>query len=120
MVNAIISKDSVPFTALKELRICSSNLGDAGAGAISLLLKSTAMKRHLDPSLESSPEPEWKLEYIDLTNNDIGQAGGLVLGKSLCVGMNRTLATLILDHNPLGSEGVASSDNRYLTALRME
>ena len=79
------------------------------------------MKRmHLDPSLESSPEPEWKLEYIDLTNNDIGQAGGLVLGKSLCVGMNRTLATLILDHNPLGSEGVSSSDNRYLTALRME
>lgn len=108
LVNAMIAKDSssVPFTATKELRICSSSLGDAGAQHISKLLMATSTKRPVDPKDPTSTQPEWKLEYIELMDNDIGAEGANALGRSLCVGMNRTLATLILDFNKVGSEGV--------------
>ena len=109
LVNAMIAKDSssssVPFTVTKELRICSSSLGDAGAQHISKLLMATAIK--IDPKdSTSTTQPEWKLEYIELMDNDIGADGAKALGRSLCVGMNKTLATLILDFNKVGSVGV--------------
>jgi len=108
LVNAMIS---IPFTATKELRICSSSLGDAGASSIASLLIATATKRPLDPSTDSTTatQPIWQLEYIELTDNDISHVGAKALGRSLCVGMNTTLNTLILDFNrTMGSQGVAA------------
>jgi len=107
LVNAMIS---IPFTATKELRICSSSLGDAGASSIKSLLIATATKRPLDPSTDSTAtQPIWQLEYIELTDNDISHVGAKALGRSLCVGMNTTLNTLILDFNrTMGSQGVAA------------
>ena len=102
---------SIPFTATKELRICSSNLGDAGASSIASLLIATATKRPLDPTTDSTTatQPVWQLEYIELTDNDISHVGAKALGRSLCVGMNTTLNTLILDFNrTMGSQGVAA------------
>lgn len=106
LVNAMIS---IPFTATKELRICSSSLGDAGASSIASLLIATATKRPLDPTDATTTQPIWQLEYVELTDNDISHAGAKALGRSLCVGMNTTLNTLILDFNrTLGSQGVAA------------
>ena len=108
LVNAMIN---IPFTATKELRICSSSLGDAGASSIASLLIATATKRSLDPSTDSTTatQPVWQLEYIELTDNDISHVGAKALGRSLCVGMNTTLNTLILDFNrTLDSQGVAA------------
>jgi len=108
LVNAMIS---IPFTATKELRICSSSLGDAGTSSIASLLIATATKRPLDPSTDSTTatQPIWQLEYIELTDNDIGHVGAKALGRSLCVGMNTTLNTLILDFNrTMGNQGAAA------------
>lgn len=108
LVNAMIGREpadstsaiQVPFTAMKELRICSSNIQDAGAAAIGTLLSATASKPGSDQ--------KWKLEYLELMDNGIRRDGCASLGRSLCVGMNKTLATLVLDFNPVGSDGVAA------------
>ncbi|KAL9188584.1 hypothetical protein ACHAXT_006962 [Thalassiosira profunda] len=108
LVNAMIggkadasTSGHTPYTAAKELRICRSNINDAGARALSSLLMATA--HQLSPDLQP-----WQLEYLELSDNNIGKDGCLALGRALCVGMNRTLVTLILDFNPLGSNGVAA------------
>lgn len=108
-VNAVVNQQ-VPFTAIKDIRLCRSNIKDAGAAALASLLSATATKKSIDtPSDPSAPQLlDWKLEYLELNNNDIGSEGARSLGRSLCVGMNRTLTTLVLDFNPLGSDGVAA------------
>lgn len=108
LVNAMIAKDEVPFTGCSELRICRSSIKDGGATALGSLLAATACKRSLDPSDPLAVQLEWKLEYMELIDNDIGRDGACALGKSLSVGMNRTLVALVLDLNrTLGSDGVA-------------
>jgi hypothetical protein len=102
LVNAIIAQ---PFTAAMDIRI-SSNIKDSGAAALGKLLTATTKKLGIKPP---DPEPMWQIEYLELMNNDIGRDGALALGRSLCVGMNRTLATLILDFNQtLRSDGLAA------------
>ena len=98
LVNAMIMKSDdsstatqVPFTATREIRMCRCNIKDGGAAAIGSLLSETANKRKTDPLDPSAVQPEWKLEYLELTDNDVGRDGALALGRSLCVGMNRTL-----------------------------
>ena len=106
LVRAMIGQ--VLFTAVKDIRI-SSKIEDGGATALSALLSATAKKLVVNPSDPSFVQQEWQLEYIDLMNNDIGCIGALALGRSLCVGMNRTLTTLVLDFNKtLGSDGIAA------------
>lgn len=102
LVNAIIAQ---PFTAVKDIRI-SSQLKDPGATAIGTLLSATAKKLVVNNNGSAPPPPEWQLEYLELINNEIGRDGALALGRSLCVGMNKTLAALVLDFNPLGSNGL--------------
>jgi hypothetical protein len=101
LVNAIIAQ---PFTAAKDIRI-SSNIKDSGAAALGKLLTATTKKSSIKPP---DPEPMWQIEYLELINNDIGRDGALAFGRSLCVGMNRTLTTLILDFNQIGSDGLAA------------
>jgi len=105
LVNAIIAQ---PFTAAKDIRI-SSNIKDSGAAALGKLLAATTKKPSIQPPDPSATQPIWQIEYLELINNDIGRDGALALGRSLCVGMNKTLATLILDFNQtLGSDGLAA------------
>lgn len=105
LINALIGAEGdvdssrVPFTAIKEIRICQQKLGDGGAKAISTLLAATAKPIGV---------PCWKLEFLELPNNGIGRDGCHALGRSLCVGMNKTLSTLILDFNRIGTNGVAA------------
>ena len=99
-----------PFTSLKDLRIRSSNIQDTGALAVATFLRATAeVKKPKEASEETAstaqPQPQWKLQYLDLSDNVIGHQGALQIGRSLEVGMNKTLSTLILDFNPLGSAG---------------
>ncbi|KAL7548606.1 hypothetical protein ACHAWF_011878 [Thalassiosira exigua] len=114
LVNAILNAGDtsitkqVPFTAMKEIRICSSGLGDAGAASVASLLMATAQKRAVDSSDPAAAKPEWKLDYLELVGNEIGRNGCLALGRSLCVGMNKTVVTLVLDMNPLGLDGVSA------------
>jgi hypothetical protein len=105
LVNAIIAQ---PFTAAKDIRICSQ-IKDSGAAALGKLLAASAKKPNIQPSDPTATQPMWQIEYLELINNDIGRDGALALGRSLCVGMSRTLATLILDFNlTLGSDGLAA------------
>ena len=95
-----------PFTSLKDLRIRSSNIQDTGASAVATFLRATAeVKKQKEASEETASTAQWKLQYLDLSDNVIGHHGALHIGRSLEVGMNKTLATLILDFNPLGSAG---------------
>ncbi|KAL3773748.1 hypothetical protein ACHAW5_008182 [Stephanodiscus triporus] len=105
LVNAIIAQ---PFLAAKDIRISGSQIQDSGAAALGSLLAAAARQPSIEPSDQSALQPVWKLEYLELINNDIGHDGALALGRSLFVGMNRSLATLILDFNPLGSAGLAA------------
>ena len=59
-------------------------------------------------NVPTAAQPEWKLQYLDLSENSIGHQGALHIGRSLEVGMNKTLTTLVLDFNPLSSEGASS------------
>lgn len=100
-----------PFTSLKDLRIRSSNIQDTGALAVATFLRATAeVKTPKEASEEkaTTAQPQWKLQYLDLSDNVIGHQGALQIGRSLEVGMNKTLSTLILDFNPLGSAGALS------------
>lgn len=101
LCNALMGKSTeIPFTGIKEIRICRSDIKDGGAAALATLLMATAKKPQ---------QGEWKLEYIELIDNEIGPVGAQALGRSLCVGMNKTLSTLVLDFNGLlGSEGASS------------
>ena len=92
LVNAIVMKDGIPYTSAKEIRLCRCDIRDAGAAAIGTLLADTAKRRTIDSTDPSAVKPvEWKLEYLELVDNDIGPSGALAIGRSLCVGMNRTL-----------------------------
>jgi hypothetical protein len=101
------------FTSLTDLRICSSNISDCGAMAVATFLRGTAeVKKQevIKPDSDSVPaaQPAGKLQYLDLSDNNIGNQGALHLGRALEVGMNKTVTTLIMDFNALGSEGVAA------------
>ena len=97
LVNAMVG-NGTPFTATREIRICRSDIQDGGAAAIGTLLAATANK--------SSVPAQWKLQYVELMDNGIGPSGAAALGRSLCVGMNKTLCALVLDFNRFGSMGV--------------
>lgn len=68
--------DNIPFTALKEIRIWRSSIGNIGAAAIAQILRTN------DPNLQ--------LRYLELPDNDISTQGGLILGRSLCGGVSQT------------------------------
>lgn len=95
LMNAIIGKPNAititqsPFTAVKDIRIIHCSIKDGGAAAIASLLFATA-RRIVNTASEDSaiPPPEWKLEYLELINNDISRDGALVLGRSLSVGVS--------------------------------
>eukprot|EP00804_Cyclotella_cryptica_P002641 CCRYP_010446-RA/>CCRYP_010446-RA protein AED:0.08 eAED:0.06 QI:0/0/0/0.5/1/1/2/0/357 len=117
LVNAMIGKiddsDAIkhPFTATKDLRIVRSRIKDGGAIAISTLLFATARRKSVNTALkgDSLNQPEWQMEYLELMDNDIGRDGAMALGRSLSVGMNTTLRSLVLDFNrTLASDGVAA------------
>lgn len=101
-----------PYTATKDLRILRSGVKDGGAVAISTLLFATARRKSLNAALEKGTldvQPEWKIEHLELIENDIGKSGANAIGRALSVGMNSTLTSLVLDFNrTLQSEGVAS------------
>lgn len=117
LVNAMIGKidDSGtiknPFTATKDLRIMRSRIKDGGAVAISTMLVATARRKSVNTAHKggSLDQPVWKIEYLELMDNDIGRDGAMALGRSLSVGMNTTLSSLVLDFNrTLLSDGVAA------------
>lgn len=102
-----------PFTSIKDLRIRSSSINDCGALAVSTFLRATAEVKQEevikpDADVVSAVHPDWKLQFLDLSDNNIGPQGALYLGRALEVGMNKTVTTLILDFNALGSEGASA------------
>jgi hypothetical protein len=110
LVNAMIGDGATQqlFTATKDLRILRSRIKDGGAVAISTLLFATARRKSIDTT-EGDAQPEWKIEYLELVDNDISTSGASALGRGLSVGMNKTLASLVLDFNrTLQSDGVAA------------
>jgi len=99
------------FTSLKDLRICSSNINDSGAVAVATFLRGHAEVKHevIKPDADDVPAIQpVKLQFLDLSDNHIGKIGALHLGRALEVGGNKTVTTLIMDFNPLGSEGASS------------
>ena len=62
----------VPFTALKDLRIWGSSIGNNGAAVISKLLRTSG----------------GQLNYLQLRDVKIGIYGAHVLGRSLCRGVS--------------------------------
>ena len=104
LVNAMIgkvhpsTKAQTPFTATKEIRICRSNIKDGGAVAIASLLFATAGKLCINTSLEAEAAAwaEWKLEYLELIDNDIGRSGAMALGRSLSVGVRYLFHTFLV------------------------
>lgn len=114
-VNALIESS---FSAIEEIRICSQQLGDQGAISISNLLSTTVTR----PA--SEPQFQWKITYLELLSNGIGPRGAQALGRSLEVANCTTLATLILDFNPITSAGAALlckglSTNSHLKSLSL-
>ena len=105
LVNAMIgnideSAVQHPYAATKDLRILRSGIKDSGADAISELLFATA---------RSDQQAEWKIEYLELSDNDISASGAHSIGRGLSVGMNKTLTSLVMDFNrTLQSNGVAA------------
>lgn len=107
LVNAMIGNINIdessiqhPYAATKDLRILRSGIKDGGADAISSLLFATA---------RSDQQTEWKIEYLELTDNDISASGAYSIGRGLSVGMNKTLTSLVMDFNrTLQSDGVAA------------
>lgn len=116
LVNALIGKingDSItqhPFAATKDLRISRSGIKDGGAIAISTLLFATARRKSFNTAegeVSVVEQPEWKIECLELMDNDIGPSGAHAIGRALSVGMNKTLTSLVLDFNrTLQSAGV--------------
>jgi hypothetical protein len=78
LVAAILGKcnhgETQKYTALKEIRIWRSNLGDHGAMAIAKLMREGGR--------------EHRLAYIELIDNNIGLEGSVALGRSLCAGVS--------------------------------
>ena len=91
-----------PFTALTDLRIRSSNISDTGAYAVAAFIRASVETKQGDVRQEK------KLQFLDLSDNNIGHQGALHLGRSFEVGMNKTITTLILDFNSLGQRGISS------------
>eukprot|EP00985_Skeletonema_marinoi_P005287 scaffold2281_cov167-Skeletonema_marinoi.AAC.2 len=116
-----------PFTSLKDLRIRSSNINDCGAVAVATFLRATVkveVKQEVG-STTQPVQPAGKLQFLDLSDNNIGHQGALHLGRSLEVGMNKTLTSLILDFNAVGSEGASAlckgiATNSSLTVLSLK
>jgi hypothetical protein len=77
LVAAILGKcnheSATKYTALKEIRIWRSNLGDHGAIAIARLLREAG--------------PEFNISLLELSDNNIGVQGAIALGRSLCIGV---------------------------------
>ena len=114
-VNALIESS---FTATEEIRICGHSLGDQGAVSISNLLSATATTG------TTSESHQWNLNFLELLSNRIGPRGAHALGRSLEVANCSTLATLILDFNPITSAGAALlcrglSSNSHLKSLSL-
>ena len=109
IMNALSGKlegaSAEPFTSLKDLRIRSSDIGDCGAIAVANFLRTIAVEVKQDGG---RPEAQGRLQFLDLSDNKIGHQGALHLGRSLEVGMNKTVTSLILDFNVLGSEGTSA------------
>mmetsp|Transcript_3578 Transcript_3578/g.3935 ORF Transcript_3578/g.3935 Transcript_3578/m.3935 type:complete len:366 (+) Transcript_3578:240-1337(+) len=82
----------VLYTALKELRIWNGKIGNSGASAIAEILR-----------LGGS---ELQLNFLELMGGRISHHGALDIGRSLSVAVNKSLIVLMLDFNPLGSEGI--------------
>lgn len=102
LVNAMIGKPNAttttiaPFTATKEIRIIRCNLQDGGAAAIAKLLFATAGRKCINTAGDGATlPPEWKLDYLELMDNDISRDGAMVLGRSLSVGVSQPTFVLI-------------------------
>lgn len=113
MIGKVDASDTVqnPFTATKDLRILRSRVKDGGAVALSTLLFATARRKSVNTATEGgiANQPEWQIQYLELTDNEIGKDGCMAIGRSLSVGMNKTLNTLVLDFNmTLQSDGVTA------------
>lgn len=112
LMNALSGKlegaPAEPFTLLKDLRIRSSDINDCGAIAVATFLRATAESGKKDGGSTAQPQDQGKLQFLDLSDNNIGLQGALHLGRSLEVGMNKTVTSLILDFNVLGSEGASA------------
>jgi len=111
-----------PFTLLKDLRIRSSNINDCGAIAVATFIRASA---EVKQGVVGTVQTQGKLQFLDLSDNNIGQQGALHLGRSLEVGMNKTLTTLLLDFNSLGPEGASAlckgiATNSSLTVLSLK
>ena len=118
-VNALIESS---FTATEEIRICGHSLGDQGAVSISNLLSATATATATTGT--TSESHQWNLNFLELISNGIGPRGAQALGRSLEVANCSTLATLILDFNPITSAGAALlcrglSSNSHLKSLSL-
>ncbi len=116
LMNALSGKlegtTTEPFTSLKDLRIRSSNINDCGAMAVATFIRATAEAKQ---GVGGTVQPQGKLQFLDLSDNNIGHKGALHLGRSLEVGMNKTLTTLLLDFNSLGPEGASALCNGIAT-----
>lgn len=111
LVNAMIGDGATQqlFTATKDLRILRSGIKDGGAFAISTLLFATARRKSIKAAAEGDVQPEWKIEIIELVDNDISASGASAIGRGLSVGMNKSVVSLVLDFNrTLQSDGVAA------------
>lgn len=124
-MNALSGKleGTTPFTSLKDLRIRSSNINDCGAIAIATFIRATVEAKQ---GIGGTVQPQGKLQFLDLSDNNIGHQGASHLGRSLEVGMNKTLTTLLLDFNTLlGPEGASAlckgiATNSSLTVLSLK
>lgn len=88
------------YTAFQEIRIWRSRIGNDGARAIARLLSKCD---------SSNNGVNIKINLLDLLGNEIGPRGALSLGRSLCMGVNKSLLSLKLDFNrSLGCDGMVA------------
>lgn len=100
------------FKSLKSMRLWSSSIEDAGAGALAHLLL-------------TGPPLEVGLTHLEIMDDSIGPAACRALGDSLVLGGNSTLMTLRLDLNRgIGDDGIGElckglRTNRVLSKLTL-
>jgi len=89
------SGEPMIYSALTDLRIWNSNVGDEGTAALADML------RFGGKSL--------RLSMLELMHCRVGPVGALALGKSLSCAMNTSLTILRLDHNSsIKNEGMSA------------
>jgi len=71
------------YTAFEDIRIWRSKIGDNGAAALSRLLR-------------RCNGMDFKVWYLELSDNQIRQSGALSLGRSLCSGVSSEFHLLFL------------------------